>query len=148
MILRLALHSILLSIWIHLATSKLLKNHLDWKEGNGETMLYAVKSPVHPLKHSDMLTDMSNHGLVYTSECLYIESCYIFTHVYHFANGSCSFSNTTCAPAVKATKEILHARLDALDYVDWYSEIWERPRYKRRVDFNDKRYMQQWHLVS
>lgn len=114
-------------------------------------MQYAIKTTV-PLvgdkADKTFLEELSSQGLIYTSPCFYIEDCHIFTHTYHFANGSCSFSNTTCAPTVKANKEVLHSKLDELEHVKWYVEIWERQRFKRRIFFNDPKYYEQWHLVS
>lgn len=142
-------HIVLLWITFMCVAGKLVHNHIDWKSNNGETMVYAVKTvQSDDLESEEFLTDLYNIGLVYTSNCLYIESCHIFTHNYHAANGTCVFSNTTCAPTVKSTKEVLHNHLENLDKVEWYAEIWERHRYKRRIEFDDRNYTYQWHLVS
>lgn len=126
---------------------KLIRNHIDWKESNGETMLYAIKfNKLSAME--DSKEDLANHGLVHTSTCLYIPNCHVFTHTYHFANGSCAFSNTTCAPTVKANKDFLHSRLEKFKEIDWFVEIWERQRYKRgHLNFDDPQYNAQWHLV-
>lgn len=129
-----------------LADSKLIRNHIDWKESNGETMLYAIKfvtSSVTEPKH-----DLANYGLQLTSTCLYIPNCHVFTHAYHFANGSCAFSNTTCATTVKANKDYLHSKLENIKDIEWFVEIWERQRHKRgHLQFEDPQYNAQWHLV-
>ena len=131
------------------ADAKLVQNHIDWKSDNGETMVYAIKTVgQHDMEDEDFMSNLLDLGLVYTSHCLYIDSCHVFTHTYHVANGSCTFSNTTCAPTVKSNKEVLHSHLDSLDRVEWYAEIWERHRFKRRMYFNDRNYTLQWHLVS
>ena len=112
-------------------------------------MVYAIKTVgQHDMEDEEFMSNLLDLGLVYTSHCLYIDSCHVFTHTYHVANGSCTFSNTTCAPAVKSNKEVLHSHLDSLDRVEWYAEIWERHRFKRRMYFNDRNYTLQWHLVS
>ena len=130
-----------------MTAGKLLRNHIDWKSSHGETMQYAIKT-IDTSNVQELTNDLVDVGLVYTSPCLFIDNCHIFTHTYHFANGSCAFSNTTCAPTVKANKEHVHSRLDKHDHVDWYTEIWERHRFKRRMYFNDANYTKQWHLVS
>lgn len=139
-----------LSLWLSsLGSGKIIHNHIDWKSSNGETMQYAIKLVnSDTINNSQVVNDLIEVGLVHTSPCLFIDNCHIFTHTYHFANGSCAFSNTTCAPAVKANKEHVHNRLDQLPDVVWYAEIWERHRFKRRVYFNDRNFTDQWHLVS
>lgn len=139
-----------LVIWFSICSltlTKLIHNHIDWKGNHAETMQYAIKT-INIDNISDVTSDLNDVGLVYTSPCLFIDYCHVFTHTYHFANGSCAFSNTTCAPTVRANKDHVHAHLDKLDAVEWYAEIWERHRFKRRVYFNDANYTKQWHLVS
>ncbi|XP_067935170.1 proprotein convertase subtilisin/kexin type 7-like [Watersipora subatra] len=136
-----------LAIWLALSSlslSKLVLNHIDWKGSHAETMLYAIK--LRDFADKNTTSDLLDAGLVHTSPCLFIDDCYIYTHTYHFANGSCAFSNTTCAPAVRANKEHLHGQLNKLKDVEWYAEIWERHRFKRRIKFNDANYTKQWHL--
>lgn len=136
------------SVWC-ITSAKLIRNHLDWKNGHGETMQYAIKTRDGVnIKDEAFVENLGNVGLIYSSPCMYIEHCHIFTHLYHFANGTCAFGNTTCAVAVKANKDYVHSHLDLLEDVEWYTEIWERHRFKRRINFNDKNFTYQWHLVS
>ncbi|KAF6026264.1 PCSK7 [Bugula neritina] len=134
------------SVWC-ITSAKLIRNHLDWKNGHGETMQYAIKTRDGVnIKDEAFVENLGNVGLIYSSPCMYIEHCHIFTHLYHFANGTCAFGNTTCAVAVKANKDYVHSHLDLLEDVEWYTEIWERHRFKRRINFNDKNFTYQWHL--